>query len=154
VKSDRRKTQDGIIRQIEILPSENTLLITSNLNNETEHLKIGPDTGPDIKKKGKKDTQPEKTGPKKINIPDNQDENTGPKEKISTVDVSSYVKPEQEFTPTKNFQIDFYNLDPVLKRIVNSEYFQLPKESRPALEQFYNKWKLQPESIELISTLS
>lgn len=51
--------------------------------------------------------------------------------------------PEEVFVPSKNFQVDFYNLPAEIKRIVLSEYMKIPQENRPTLELYYNNWEHQ-----------
>lgn len=140
--SDNGKTMDGkgidSIRQGEIRPSGNTLLITSNLNNETEHPETGTETGPDIIKESKKKTGPEKTGPKKINIPDNQDENTGPKEKISTVDVSSILT-EEVFNSTESFSNTKNENTPTSRNDLNYNERKRIEYEGMLLGSYYNK---------------
>jgi hypothetical protein len=93
---------------------ENSKLETENRKEETE--KREQETGPS-------------TGPDVL-------------KEIKPVGIFS-VDPEFEHIPSKNFQVDFYNLPAEIKRIVLSEYMKIPEENRPTLELFYNKWEHQ-----------
>jgi len=114
---------------------DNSKLETENRKEKTEKSELekenGPSTGPDAGIEKEKTSTEKNAGPKKI------------LEENPLVDVSLSLLPEKEFVPSENFQVDFYNLPAEIKRIVLSEYMEIPKETRPELELFFKKWEHQ-----------